>query len=83
VNGRLRAAGKVAGFSIHNSAGGLLPLVYAVDIDPRDGAAVLIRLTGKLPAGAVLRYGYGTDPYCNLTDDADMAAPAFGPMAIQ
>lgn len=83
VNGRLRAPGKVAGFSIHNSAGGLLPLVYAVDIDPRDPSAVLIRLTGKVPAGAVLRYGYGTDPYCNLTDDAGMAAPAFGPMAIQ
>jgi len=36
-----------------------------------------------LPEGAALYYGYGKDPYCNLTDDADMAVPAFGPLSIE
>ena len=43
---------------------------------------MLLHLYGKLPENAVLRYGFGTDPYCNLVDDAGMAAPVFGPMAI-
>jgi len=38
--------------------------------------------TGKPPAGAVLRYGSGLDTYCNVTDEADLALPAFGPMEI-
>lgn len=83
VNGRLRAAGRMAGFTIHNSAGAVLPIVYAVEPDPSDPSSVLVRVSGKVPAGAVLRYGYGTDPYCNLADEAGMAAPAFGPMPLE
>jgi type 1 glutamine amidotransferase len=29
-----------------------------------------------------LWYGYGTDPYCNLTDSMDMAVPVFGPIPL-
>ena len=36
-----------------------------------------------LPPGAKLWYGWGSDPYCNLVDDANMAAPVFGPMEIE
>jgi sialate O-acetylesterase len=82
VNGKLRASGRVSGFSIHQGASGPLPLIYAVDIDPADGKSILVRVTAKPPAGAVLRYGSGLDPYCNVMDEADLALPAFGPMEI-
>jgi hypothetical protein len=37
----------------------------------------------KATERATLRYGSGRDPYFNLNDEADMAAPVFGPLAIQ
>ena len=45
--------------------------------------AVLLYVGGKMPEGATLRYGAGRDPYCNLRDEAGMAAPVFGPLAVQ
>ena len=83
VNGRLHAAGRASGFSIHQGTSGPLPIVYAIDVDPTDGKSVLLRLTDKPPAGAVLHYGWGLDPYCNLVDDANLPVPAFGPMEIR
>jgi sialate O-acetylesterase len=82
VNGCLRAEGRMAGFSIHDTANAPLPIIYSVEPDPANPNAVLVKLTGKVPQGGVLRYGYRTDPYCNLADEAGMAVPAFGPMAI-
>ena len=43
---------------------------------------VVLKLTGPVPAKASLWYGYGMDPYCNLTDGLDMAVPVFGPIAL-
>jgi sialate O-acetylesterase len=83
VNGRLRAPGRISGFSIHGPDGASLPLIYKARVDPDDGSAVLLHIGGKLPSGAAIYYGYGKDPYCNLRDEADMAAPVFGPMAVQ
>ena len=39
----------------------------------------------KLPDNPALGYGigFGRDAYVNLSDDADMAAPVFGPLPIQ
>ena len=31
----------------------------------------------------MLHYGFGKDPYCNVRDAADMAAPVFGPLTIR
>ena len=42
----------------------------------------MLKLVTKPPAGAGLWYGYGLDPYCNLTDALDMAVPAFVPIAL-
>jgi sialate O-acetylesterase len=83
VNGKLEAPDRIAGFSIHASTGELVPIIYDTQVDRTDGRALLLYLKGKLPANAVLRYGYGKDPYCNLKDSADLAAPAFGPMEIR
>lgn len=82
VNGRLRTQGRLSGFTIHTSEGDLWPHVYRQRLDPADANAVLLDLTNEPPEGAVLRYGYGNDPYCNLADEAGMAAPAFGPIRI-
>ena len=43
---------------------------------------VVLKLTGPIPEKAFLWYGYGLDPYCNLTDGLDMAVPVFGPIAL-
>jgi sialate O-acetylesterase len=51
-------------------------------IDAAEPNSALLNIGGKLPEGATLRYGFGKDPYCNLRDEEDMAAPVFGPMAI-
>ncbi len=83
VNGRLTSEGRISGFTIHAGAGEALPLIYKARVDPADPNVVLLSVGGKLPEGAVLRYGYGKDPYCNLRDEAGMGAPVFGPMAIQ
>lgn len=83
VNGKLKSEGKLSGFSIHGPEGAPLPLIFRQRIDPADGSAVLLHIGGKMAEGATLRYGFGKDPYCNLRDDADMAAPVFGPMAIE
>jgi sialate O-acetylesterase len=83
VNGKLEAPERVAGFSIHGSGGERVPLIFDARFDPEDGRAVLLYLDKNLPPGAVLRYGYGKDPYCNLRDSAGMAAPVFGPMEVR
>jgi hypothetical protein len=57
--------------------------VFKVIADAADPSAILLYFAGKLPDGAVLHYGFGKDPYCNLHDSAGMGAPVFGPMAIQ
>ena len=43
---------------------------------------MILKLAGRVPANASLWYGYGLDPYCNLTDGLDMAVPVFGPIAL-
>jgi len=83
VNGKLVSQGRISGFTIHAGPGEPSPLIFKARIDPADPSAVLLSVGGKLPDGAVLRYGYGKDPYCNLRDEAGMGAPVFGPMTIQ
>lgn len=83
VTGKLRADGRIGGFSLHSKAGEWVPAIYRADFDPTDPSAVLLQTGGKLPEDAVLHYGFGKDPYCNLRDEADMAALVFGPMPLQ
>jgi len=82
VNGKLEADGRLEGFSIHNEKGEAVPLIYKAAIDASENA-VLLYVGGKLPESATLWYGFGKDPYCNLRDASDQAAPVFGPVAIQ
>jgi sialate O-acetylesterase len=83
VNGCLTAPGRVSGFSVRDQQAKDLMLIYDVNIDENQPTAVLLDITGEPPAGAVLWYGWGLDPYCNLVDEKDMAVPVFGPTEIK
>ncbi len=82
VNGALQAAGRPSGFSVSaGPEGGNFPAVYKVEFDA--GAPdTAILWTGKLPEDPHLWYGRGLDPYCNITDGANMAVPVFGPVPL-
>jgi sialate O-acetylesterase len=82
VNGRLLPAEKVEGFSLRRLDGGEVHLIYDARVDPLRPASVLLRLQSALPLGAVLHYGAGLNPVCNLADEEDMAAPVFGPVEV-
>jgi len=84
VNGRLRAEGRPAGFSLdtEQEPAKALPLVLRVDLPQDRPDTVELLLARPLPEGARLWYGRGLDPYANLTDDEDMGMLAFGPVAI-
>jgi sialate O-acetylesterase len=77
VNGRLKSEGPLAGFSIRNAKGDWEPMIYKTWVDPAEASTVLLYVQGKLPEDATLWYGFGKDPYCNMRDEADMAAPVF------
>ena len=71
----------IAGFSIRDAEGGEIPLIFEAAVG-RSNDSVVLKLTGPIPAGAQLWYGYGLDPYCNLVDGEDMAVPCFGPIPL-
>jgi sialate O-acetylesterase len=77
----LRPARHIAGFSIRRADGQEIPSFFDAAVGPTPDI-ITLKLTGDLPKGAYLWYGYGFDPYCNLTDGLDMAVPAFGPVAL-
>jgi sialate O-acetylesterase len=77
----LRPSRHVAGFSVRREDGTEIPLIFEAAVGPTPDA-VTLKLTRPIPKGVFLWYGYGLDPYCNLTDSLDMAVPAFGPVAL-
>lgn len=83
VNGKLVTKGRLGGFSIHGADGAQIPAIFRAQIDPDDGDAVVLNISGKLPDGATVYYAAGRDPYANLNDELDMGAPAFGPLPIE
>jgi sialate O-acetylesterase len=73
----------IGGFSLRTREGTEIPLIYDARVeDDQAPDTVTLKLTGPIPAGSFLWYGYGLDPYCNLTDTADMAVPVFGPVPL-
>ncbi|MEI8243821.1 MAG: sialate O-acetylesterase, partial [bacterium] len=77
VHGKLISGSRPVGFSIVNSQAAIFDTVL-------DGTRVILR-TGQSPVslqGAAVHYGQGTDPICNITDDAGRAVPVFGPCLL-
>ncbi|MGQ9488906.1 MAG: sialate O-acetylesterase [Armatimonadota bacterium] len=83
VNGRLVAPGRVAGFSIRTAQNHPYRLIYKMEVDKASPTDVLLHLTEPCPENAFLWYGSGFDPYCNVTDEADMAVPVFTAVPIR
>lgn len=80
--GKLISAGRPAGFSL--APAGQLPdtdMVYDVSLS---GNRALLRLHYQPEdiRGYVLYYGYGLNPYCNLTDERGRSVPCFGPVPL-
>jgi sialate O-acetylesterase len=77
----LKPARHIAGFSIRKADGSDIPLIFDAAVgNARD--TVILKLNGPVPEKAVLWYGHGYDPFCNLTDGLDMAIPVFGPIPL-
>jgi type 1 glutamine amidotransferase len=77
----LRPERHIAGFSIRDQDGTAVPLIFEAGVG-RARDTVILKLSGPVPANVSLWYGYGLDPYCNLTDGSDMAVPVFGPITL-
>lgn len=79
VVGRLKAPGRPVGFDLMGADG--VPLVYRVDL--KGNQAILRATYGAYDLGAImLHYGYGLNPVCNITDEADRSLPVFGPICL-
>lgn len=83
VNGRLTAPGRVAGFSIRTAQNHPYRLIYKIEVDKDSPTDILLHLTEPCPQNAFVWFGFGIDPYCNVTDEADMAVPVFAALPIE
>jgi sialate O-acetylesterase len=77
----LRPSRHIGGFSIRKADGTEIPLIFDAAVGPSKDT-VILKLSNKIPEGAFLWYGWGCDPYCNLTDSTDAAVPVFGPIPL-
>jgi Carbohydrate esterase, sialic acid-specific acetylesterase len=77
----LRPERHISGFSIRKDDGTDVPLIFEATVGASKDT-VILKLEGKIPDGANLWYGWGYDPFCNLTDSTDMAVPVFGPISL-
>ena len=79
VAGKLCAGSRPTGFSFGKS-----PLESFIFDTRLEGNRVLLytSLPPPLLEEQVLHYGRGTDPVCNITDEADRSLPVFGPVAV-
>ena len=80
VRGGLHSSGRPSGFSVRDSNGRELPFVYKVIL--HENTVILCLIDDPLPPSTVLWYGWGLNPYCNVTDAADATLPAFGPLLL-
>ena len=82
LHGRLTAEGRPHGFSVLDATPGNLPqLVYKVTLEG-DTAVLHLAVPEAALHGLALYYGYGPDPYCNITDAAGRSIPAMGPILL-
>ena len=79
---------RVAGFSVRDSEGEDLRMVFDQFLDPDHPNRVILETQvtwryADFPEDAFIYYGYGNDPHCNLTDNAGQGAPCFGPFPFE
>lgn len=77
------APGEHSGFSLRTATGDAVPGVWRVQVDAEDRHSVVVHAAARDGEDALeLWYGWGTDTFCTLVDEADQAVPAFGPVRL-
>ena len=80
--GGLRAEGRASGFLVAPpNTEPSTDTVYSVTLHGNTARLRLHYLPEEI-VGQVLYYGYGLNPYANLTDEGDRAIPCFGPLLL-
>jgi len=79
VVGALQSGSRPAGFTVVGPGPGTG--VFDVELD-RNRAIVRTGQPPEAMSDQSLYYGFGTDPYCNITDGADRSLPVFGPVPL-
>lgn len=82
ARGGLQAPGRPAGFELREASGRPIELLYKTTLEGDTAVLHVMDGHGPIPQEMQLWYGFGLNPYCNITDAQDMAVPAFGPIAI-
>lgn len=104
VSGKLTSPGVPTGFELRSrlpaqepeapAAEVLMPVIYRVDFDPTDPAAIILGVfdNALINSGGAkfhplkepfsIVYGPGMSPYVNIVDQKDMSLPAFGPVEV-
>lgn len=78
VEGSLRAGSRPSGFDIVDTNGAS----QVFDIRLRKNCAILRTVCSKAGlSDKRLYYGFGYDPVCNITDEADRSLPVLGPLS--
>ena len=83
VEGHLKTDGspRAAGFFIRSDPPAWDEVIYDTRLD-RNRVILCTRcLLAELP-GRSLHYGFATNPFCNIIDEADRSLPAFGPVRL-
>ncbi len=80
VQGYLCASGRPWGFELIKD-GIPTKVIYRVDLDG-DKARLRCGCSGDELKAMELVYGFGVNPYCNITDGAERSLPAFGPLSL-
>lgn len=79
VAGGLRSADRSSGFSIVNENGPNNHFDIQLE---KNCVRIRSTLASDMVETASLHYGYGTDTYCNITDDEGRSLPVFGPVRL-
>lgn len=79
LRGGLHSGSRPTGFSLRTPDGVDVAGIFKTTLDGDDA---ILHCDPLVTSGLHLWYGYGLDPYCNLTDAEDSAIPAFGPVVL-
>jgi len=82
VDDGLKSAGRPTGFALTQKRGEITnDYIYRIDLD-KNKVILKTCITPLEAEGMHLYYGFGADPYCNITDGADRSLPAMGPVRV-
>jgi hypothetical protein len=83
VMGKLQAQGRPSGFELTEKRNELsFYSIYRIDLD---GNKVILKTTFNCMddvKNQFLHYGFGVQPYCNITDSFDRSLPVIGPVRL-